>query len=102
MAGIRSGSWSIAAKTAPTVLRGDANAVYSPACIYEGLRIVRMGAGGASARELDELLGVEKPEGDWLGLERVDEWTYEDYKARIAAGVWLDRRAEPSTDSVEE
>ena len=102
MTGIKNGAWSIAAKTAPTVLKGDANAVYSPACIYEGLRIVRMGAGGASARELDELLGVEKPEGDWLGLERIDKWPYEDYKAHIAAGVWLDRRAEPSTDFVEE
>ena len=102
MTGIKSGAWNIAAKTAPTVLKGDANAVYSPACIYEGLRIVRMGAGGASARELDELLGVEKPEGDWLGLERVDKWSYEDYKAHIAAGVWLDRHAEPSTAFVEE
>lgn len=102
MTGIKNGAWNIAAKTAPTVLKGDANAVYSPACIYEGLRIVRMGANGASARELDELLGVEKSEGDWLGLERVDEGTYEDYKAHIAAGVWLDRRAEPSTAFVEE
>ena len=101
MTGIKNGAWNIAAKTAPTVLKGDANAVYSPVCVYEGLRIVRMGASGASARELDELLGVEKLEGDWLGLERVDEWSYEDYKAHIAAGVWLDRRAEPSAEFVE-
>ena len=102
MTDIKSGAWNIAAKTALTVLKGDANAVYSPVCVYEGLRIVRMGASGASARELDELLGVEKPEGDWLGLERVDEWSYEDYKAHIAAGVWLDRRAEPSAEFVED
>ena len=101
MTDIKSGAWNIAAKTAPTVLKGDANSVYSPVCVYEGLRIVRMGASGASARELDELLGVEKLEGDWLGLERVDEWSYEDYKAHIAAGVWLDRRAEPSAEFVE-
>lgn len=36
MADIKSGAWNIAAKTAATVLKGDANAVYSPACIYEG------------------------------------------------------------------
>lgn len=102
MTDIRSGAWVIAAKTAPTILKGDVNAVYSPACVYEGLRIVRMGASGATARELDELLSVEKPEGDWLGLGRVDEWSYGDYKAHIAAGVWLDRRAVPSAEFVED
>lgn len=102
MANNKSGAWNIAAKTAPAILKGDTNAVYSPACIYDGLRVVRMGAGDASARELDELLGAERPEGDWLGLKRVDEWAYEGYKAHITAGVWLDVKAEPSAVFVEE
>ena len=102
MTDIKCGAWDIAVKTAPAILKGDANAVYSPACIYEGLRVVRMGAGGVSARELDELLGVESPEGDWLGLGRIDEWSYGDYKAHIASGVWLDRTAEPSAAFIED
>ena len=89
------GAWKVAEKTAAAILDGDENSVYSPACIYEGLRVTRLGAGGETAAELDALIGRDAPDGDWLGLERVDDLSYEDYVARLAAGVWVDEKASP-------
>lgn len=92
------GAWIVARKSADAILAGNTNAVYSPACIYEGLRVIRLGAGGKTAEELDGLLGTGALDSDWLGLERIDEWSYDEYLARIAAGVWLDEKAKPSDE----
>ena len=92
-----SGAWQIARKTAASLLNSTENAVYSPACIYEALRLIRLGASGATAAELDALLGKHTASGDWLGL--ASENTYssdENYLARLASGVWLDEHAKPA------
>ena len=92
-----SGAWQIARKTAASLLNGTENAVYSPACIHEALRLIRLGASGATAAELDALLGKHTASGDWLGL--ASENTYssdENYLARLASGVWLDEHAKPA------
>ena len=91
-----SGAWQIARKTAASILNGTENAVYSPACIHEALRLIRLGASGATAAELDALLGTHTESGDWLGLAREKRWAYEDYLARLASGVWLDEHAKPA------
>ena len=101
MARNKGGAWDVAVKTAPAIFEGDTNIVYSPACIFEGLRIVRMGADGATACEIDGLLGVEGVEGDWLGLDRAEGWACEDYEAHLASGIWLDGKAEPSDAFIE-
>lgn len=89
------GAWLLTQKTSAAILSGDGNNVYSPACIYEGLRAARMGADGGTAAELDALLDTDGAEGDWLGLSRVDGWSYGDYKAHLAAGIWLDGKTRP-------
>ena len=94
-------AWILTQKTDVAILSGDGNSVYSPVCIYEGLRVARMGADGRTAAELDALLGVDVAEGDWLGLTRVDGWSYEDYKAHLAVGIWLDEKARPTVDFVD-
>lgn len=93
-------AWKIAEATAPEILGIKDNSVYSPACIYEGLRVIRLGSDGKTAEELDTLLNVETAHGDWLGLKSESEWAYEEYVAHMASGVWLDEKANPSNEFI--
>lgn len=90
------GAWRVARKLTDSMLDGKGNRVYSPACIHEGLRAVRLGARGTTADELDKLIGPSIPYDDWLGLERAAEWSYKGYAAHIATSAWLDKKAKPS------
>lgn len=87
--------WEIARRTARLALDAARDSVYSPACLFEGLRAMRLGAAGATARELDSIVGSVPCEGDWLGLEPTSPWASDHYVGRMVAGVWLDEKAVP-------
>lgn len=93
-------AWRLASKTAPLALSGEENAIYSPACIYEGLRTLRLGAEGTTANELDELLGEnwDSTACDWMGLGESDD----SYAAHLASALWLDNKARPSQEFLNE
>lgn len=88
--------WGFVSKLTLGLLCPRSNTVYSPAAIFEMLRIMRLGAAGKTARELEGLLGAVDAEGDWMGLSPVDDWAYEGYEAALTLGVWFDRAAWPS------
>ena len=93
-------AWRLASKTAPLALSGEENAIYSPACIYEGLRTLRLGAEGTTANELDELLGEnwDSTACDWMGLGESDDY----YTTHLATALWLDDKARPSQEFLNE
>ena len=88
--------WGFVSKLTLGLLCPRSNTVYSPAAIFEMLRIMRLGAAGKTARELEGLLGAVDAEGDWMGLSPVDDWAYEGHEAALTLGVWFDRAAWPS------
>lgn len=88
--------WGFVSKLTLGLLCPRSNTVYSPAAIFEMLRIMRLGAAGKTAREFEGLLGAVDAEGDWMGLSPVDDWVYEGYEAALTLGVWFDRAAWPS------
>ena len=87
--------WEIARRTARLALDAARDSVYSPACLFEGLRAMRLGAAGATARELDAIVGSAPCEGDWLGLEPASPRLGDHYVGRMVTGVWLDEKAAP-------
>lgn len=91
--------WRLAERTARAALGAGGNAVYSPACIYEGLDLLRLGADGATRDELDGIIGGG---GDInLGIECAGDGAFDDYVARVASGVWVDEAADPSAGFLE-
>lgn len=88
-------AWEIVGKTAKFVLAGKENPIYSPVCIQEGLRAMRLGAAGDTATELAELVGTDALGEDPYGLEASSLLAYGGYSAHIAAGIWLDEKAKP-------
>lgn len=77
---------------------GNANSVWSPACVANLLAVAREGSAGATRLELDALLG----DGDLLGepdpfdVERKPAWGYDGYGASSATAAWLSKSATPS------
>lgn len=94
----KSALWSVASMTADRALDTRGNSVYSPACIFEGLCALSLGAAGLTKKELKEIVGDRLPKGDWLGLERRSKWAYGNYAGRVLTGVWLDEAAEPERE----
>lgn len=95
-----SGAWKVAARTARAMLGEGENPVYSPACILEGLRAMRLGAFGRTASELDALIGGQPSGKDRYGIGTDPggrhAWAYDVYAAGVVAGVWIDDGAAPA------
>ena len=96
-----SSAWFIAKKTASHVLNTNGNSVYSPACIAEGLRVLRLGASGDTAHDLDGIVGGAFQKGDDLGLSCEAGRFCDGYVGRILSGVWLDKAAKPERSFVD-
>lgn len=94
-------AWLIAKKTASRALDTNGNSVYSPACIAEGLRVLRLGASGDTAHDLDGIVGGAFQKGDDLGLSCEAGRFCDGYVGRILSGVWLDKAAKPERSFVD-
>ena len=90
-----SAPWLVARRTACRALDPQKNSVYSPACIFEGLRALALGATGSTAKELKGIIGNTIFSRNQLGLEQSSKWAYKDYVGRVLTGVWLDKAARP-------
>lgn len=90
-----SAPWLVARRTACRALDPQKNSVYSPACIFEGLRALALGAAGSTAKELKGIVGNSIFSRNQLGLEQSSKWAYKDYVGRALTGVWLDKAARP-------
>lgn len=93
---VHPGAWPIAETTARFVLESGKNPVYSPVCIHEGLRALRLGAAGNSATELDGLVETAGGIQDRYSLAHDNaDFGHDGYAAHIATGIWLDEKANP-------
>lgn len=94
--------WALAKKLTPSILGGNANALYSPVCIFEGLRAMKLGAKENTLEELDELTEESGASSNsaygLLPAEGLD--AYHEYQAKIATGVWVDTKATPTDEFV--
>lgn len=77
---------------------GNANSVWSPACVANLLAVAREGSAGATRWELDALLGDGDllVEPDPFDVERKPAWGYDGYEASSATAAWLSKLATPS------
>lgn len=98
--GGKSGVWGIAGQVSHSVLEGDGNSVYSPICVYEQLRMMRLGASGETAEELNAVLRGSPAADDRFGLDIMLESPTAGFKAGLASSVWIDGRAEPANSFI--
>lgn len=77
---------------------GNANSVWSPACVANLLAVAWEGSAGATRWELDALLGDGDllVEPDPFDVERKPAWGYDGYEASLATATWLSKLATPS------
>ena len=98
------GTWHLAQKLMPQVLC-EQDAIFSPACVFQGLRAMQLGAAGKTARELDELLGAPAGPSDADSSPAVNslhDGSSHDDVTMLASGIWLDDKARPQAGIVEQ
>lgn len=93
-------AWGIAERVSHSILEGAGNSVYSPICVYEQLRVMRMGAGGETVEELNAMLGGSEGADGRFGLDAMPESPTDGFRAGLASSIWIDRRAEPANSFI--